>query len=127
MGLGGNFITVGGINNRGQIAGYGTDAAGQFAAFIWEDGVFHTLPSFGGYANALAITNGGLLAGEVSVNGEIHGAFWDRRHQIEDLSPQPGGTFSAGFAVNEGRLVAGASFVIGDDGVTNGFHAVVWQ
>jgi probable HAF family extracellular repeat protein len=119
--LGGDFITVGGINNRGQIAGYGTDASGQFAAFVWQDGVFHILPSFGGYANARAITNGGLLAGEALVGNDIHGVFWNQAHQIQDLSPLPGSTFSAGFAVNEGGLVAGVS------SVDIGSHAVVWR
>jgi len=119
--LGGDFITVGGINDRGQIAGYGTDGAGQFEAFIWENGVFHILPSFGGYANARAITNGGLLAGEAAVGSDIHAVFWNQAHQIQELSPLPGNTFSAGFAVNEAGLVAGMS------SVDFGSHAVVWR
>lgn len=125
--LGGDTVTVSGINSRCQVVGYGPTASGALHAFLWENGVMRDLTPNATYANARAISDSGLLAGEGAAAESIHALFWDHSRTLVDLGTLPGGSFSSAFAVNNAGTVAGVSYVQTSDGATSGFHAVIWN
>ena len=46
--LGGSFRFAQDINDRGQVAGYNSNASGEFHAFLWEKGKMIDLGTLGG-------------------------------------------------------------------------------
>lgn len=126
--LGGGFVGIGDINNAGQVAGYGETPAGQLQAFLYRNGTFSGLQSLGGYANARALSENGLAAGEAMTgNQSLHAVSWDKQRLVTDLGALPGSNFSSAFAINSAGAVAGVSYI--DTGVpaTSGFRAVLWK
>jgi len=63
-------ITVGGINNSGQVAGRVPMGAGNCPAVLWEDGTATILTPSGLYAGETHINNNGQVAGSSSGDGQ---------------------------------------------------------
>ncbi len=124
--LAGNYSNAEGINNKGQVAGYGLTSTGTLNAFLWRDSI-SVLDNLGGYTNARAVSENGLAAGEAGVGYDIRAVFWDRQGSITNLGALPGSTFSAAFGVNNAGTVAGVSYLNTGDPETSGFRAVIWR
>ena len=112
------------INRRGQIAGSGTNAAGEQRAFIWEDGAMIDLGALGGAGNASF--SGGFndrgqvvgFSGPIGQNG--HAFLWDGASML-DLGTL-GGSFSSATDLNNRAQVVGGSNV-----ATSEQHAFIWE
>lgn len=93
-----------GINDAGQIVGVSGGAA-----FLWDEGEIHTLPTPGGPGGAYAINRHGVVAGW----------FW-----LEDMSESFAFRGSRTEAINLGSLGDGGStgFAINDAGDCAGFY-----
>ena len=52
-----------GINNSGQVVGYSYTSAGQYSAFLWENGAITQLEGLGGDTLALGINSDGWIVG----------------------------------------------------------------
>jgi probable HAF family extracellular repeat protein len=99
------------INNRGEVAGHF-----QLDAVLWRRGTLIDL----GIDSAGDINQRGIVAGSTNVGDEFHAVLWNDG-QIIDLGTLPGGTSSAGRAVNNRNQAVGESVV------ENTTHAFLWD
>ena len=113
------------INNHGQIVGYSESSlyAGDWRAFLWEDGVTTELGMLDGtvWCGASAINDLGQIVGNcATISGEPHAFLWQVGvlTELETLGI-PG--CSAADLNNRGQIV-------GECNTIDGFkHAVLWQ
>ena len=139
--FGGNFGQANAINDRGQVAGFATNAIPvpmsggmpvsiayfgcdvdlalptQTRAFIWDGGSIQDLGTLGGTDScAVSINKHGQVAGysftDSSSNPPVHPFLW-QGGTMRDLGTL-GGTFALTFALNNRGEVAGFSFLAGD-------------
>jgi probable HAF family extracellular repeat protein len=112
--LGGQRITVAGLNNAGQVTGRAVLSGGAVNhAYLWSKRTgmldLGTLAGVGSSA-AFAINNRGQVAGNSDApNGRIHAFRWTAAAGMEDLGTFPGGHQSSARAINDAGLVAGFS------------------
>jgi hypothetical protein len=116
-----------GINDRGQIAGSGTDVAtSRSVALIWEDGVPIRLPTPPGYEHcgAHAVNNHGEVAGACAIPDgtdlRLHAVLW-RDGEVVELAP--GAAETSAIAINDRGIVLGA--FRGPDGL--GAGSFLWN
>ena len=119
--LGGSEVLAVDLNDVGQITGSSTTGFETEHAFVWSagGGMLDLGGSLSGYAEALAINNGGVATGLTSA-----GAFrWSIASGIENLGTLTpgGGPGSFGIALNDAGLIAGASGT-----ADNNRHAFAW-
>ena len=148
--FGGTFGQANAINDRGQVAGFATNAIPvpflggipvsiaavgcdvdlpvptQTRAFIWEGGAIDDLGTLGGTDScAVSINERGQVAGysftDTSSNPPVHPFLW-HHGTMRDLGTL-GGTFALTFALNNRGEVAGFSFLAGD----SVFHPSLWH
>ncbi len=106
-GLGGNFTFATGINNNGQVIGYGDLATGQECAFVWDavNGIRELPTLHGGGTRAVAINN----AGQVLIAESQFGSYiWDANTGFT-LDPV------GGFAFNDLNQIVGGT--VGDPSI----------
>jgi probable HAF family extracellular repeat protein len=131
--LGGVWGSADTLNNRGQVIGTSSLAAGPGAClngppdpnlnpdchpFLWDDGklIDLTVQSGGIIVNANAINDAGEIVGLACFpNGTCHAYLW-RNGVITDLGALPGDCFSQPFAINSRGQVVGQSFSCGGSG-----------
>jgi uncharacterized membrane protein len=79
------------INDRGEIAGFGTSSSGLTVPFYWsaQTGFIKILDTYSG--NALDINDKGQVVGWFNRNGVIVGFLWSRRGGFVELPLQPVG------------------------------------
>jgi probable HAF family extracellular repeat protein len=147
--FGGTFGQANAINDRGQVAGFATNAipvpfqAGipvsiaavgcdvdlpvptESRAFIWDGGAIQDLGTLGGTDScAVSINERGQVAGysftDTSSNPPVHPFLW-HHGTMSDLGTL-GGTFALTNALNNKDEVAGLSFLAGD----SVFHPSLW-
>jgi probable HAF family extracellular repeat protein len=148
--FGGNFGQANAINDRGQVAGFATNAIPvpmsggmpvsiaffgcdvdlalptQTRAFIWDGGSIQDLGTLGGTDScAVSINKHGQVAGycftDSSSNPPVHPFLW-QGGTMRDLGTL-GGTFALTFALNNRGEVAGFSFLAGD----SSSHPFLWD
>ena len=121
--LAAGFSAANAINDRGQIAGNGTNAAGQIRGVLWNDGVPSELGTLGGDVSAAnAINDAGLIVGQANNSaGESRPAVWTTG-AATDLGTL-GGPSGIAFAINDLGQIVGSS-ASGTDDVR---HATLWQ
>ena len=111
---GGTFSLVTGLNDRGQVTGYGDTADGS-AAFVWRAGVRTELPSPGiGQARTAGINAAGTVIGSDvdAASGQPRGFLW-RDGRFTDLGPlQPALINDAGVVVGTVPAADGADRVV---------------
>jgi probable HAF family extracellular repeat protein len=99
--LGGTQISPYYLSERGQVVGNANLAGDNFEQarhpFLWEDGTFTDLGTFGGtIGDAYKINDAGQIVGEASfADGTYHAALWQRK-----------GTFDLGAVANDPCSVA---------------------
>ena len=142
--LGGHESVAFAINERGQVAGFASNAipdsfpdsvfafgGTQAHAFLWKDGAMQDLGTLGG-PNSIAfnVNDRGQVAGNantsftpnpVSGNLPVSPFLWDDGHMI-DLGTL-GGTFASENNLNNTGQVVGFSKLTGDVG----FHPYLWS
>jgi len=122
--LGGTGSEAIAINDRGQIVGHSTTAAGQNRSFIWQRGKMTDLGALaGGNVSATAMNNRGEVVGSESdvPNGFISHAFLWRDGVLQDLGTL-GGDSAVAWDINDRGQVVGESLT--SDGST---HAFIWD
>jgi HYR domain-containing protein len=113
--LGGNFSRAHQSNNAGVIVGESQDAAGNYRAVVWENGVIRQLPLLApGYpisgGNAQSINEHGDIAGEDIGNfGFPHAVVWPVTGGVIDLGLLPGADLSRARGINSYGTVFGNS------------------
>lgn len=117
--LGGNYIEPRGMNDRGDIVGWGAVTGGQMptaAAFVYRDGVMSALPTFGGsFGVANDINNRGQIVGYSYLNGDQdYRAFLYEDDVLADLGTLDGNP-SAAYAISERGQIVGHAFAGGRD------------
>ena len=108
------------MNDAAAIVGFSEISAGNFRAFVYQNGVSTTLPTLpsGGGSSAQDINNSGVIVGNaLDANNQARATLW-RNGAITNLGTLPGDTASAAYAINDNEQVAGIS--IGANG-TRGF------
>jgi probable HAF family extracellular repeat protein len=121
---GGGSSAASAINDLGQVTGYAeTNAAGDYAAYIYQNGTMNFLATLGGnFAQGYAINNAGMVAGYSGLsNGDSH-AFLYANGVMKDLGGL-GGYDSYATGINEAGDVVGASNRAGG----GGYHAFVYS
>jgi len=122
------------INNQGEIL-VNTSAGSGSAAFLWFHGAQRQIPSLGGFIEANALNQLGLVVGESSPGGTAldHAFLWSGGQSI-DLGVLPGGeaggdcgfcaapNFSTATAINDSGEIVGQSAAAGQV-----VHAFVWR
>lgn len=121
----GTFVRARAINNKGQVAGNGTDVSlpedeRQSRAAIWHRGRVTDLGTLGGYfSEAFAINNRGQVVGySLTSDDDIHAFLW-QRGRMTDLGT-PGFT-SFAYAINDRGQILGTS-----DEASDGY-IVIWD
>jgi probable HAF family extracellular repeat protein len=101
--LGGNFSQPTAINLHGQITGFSVDAAGDYHAFLWQNGIMHDLGTLEGSTAGFSSFGLGInIEGEVVGQSDLPNssdAFLERGGQMSDLGSL-GGTGSSANAIN---------------------------
>jgi probable HAF family extracellular repeat protein len=120
---GGSFLsTAEAVNDAGQVAGWGTTAAGVQAFFWSEASGLLGLEGFAGTSSAYGINSSGqVVGGGASANGQ-EAFLWSASSGLRFLGDLPGGTYgSVAYDINDAGLVVGSS------GSTAGPQAFVWE
>ena len=120
--LGGAFTEARQVNALGHVAGRGTNAAGEFRAFLWDGAVMHDL---GPAACCVVLLND---RDQVAWNSKasdvtVRAVFWDNG-TLHDLGTL-GGSFSQVTAMNNLGQIVGTSGV--DSSSSFQGHAFLWQ
>ena len=122
--LGGNASFASGINNLGQIVGYGYTSEGSMHAFLWENGVMTDLGLLSGSNNADALTINNL--GQVVGSNNEYAFLW-KNCVITDLGTLSG--HSVAYDINDLGWAVGYSFtgsqVSGEQHAVNEFGQIV--
>jgi len=107
--LGGSFSFAQDINDRGQVAGYSSNASGEFHAFLWENGSMTDLGTLGGtFSFGAALNARGQVAGfSITASGDQHAVLWNKG-VITDLGTLGGNFSSASASTRVGRSSASA-------------------
>lgn len=118
------FVTVTGMNDRGQVIGEVRQDVWSWPsyAFMWEDGQVTDLGSLGSGATvARAINERGQVAGESALpNGQMHAYIWEDG-QMTDIGSLPGTDSSSFRALSDAGHVVGVSMT-----ATGESHAYRW-
>lgn len=123
--LGGTLAFVGGINNRGQVAG-NSSLAGDltFHAFIWEKGKLTDLGSLGGFfIEVIGFSEAGELVGKAQLPDQTLHAYLANKGGIMDLGTQDGDPCSYALQINSKEQIVGNS----DDCAGGNSHAFLWE
>src|SRR5271157_5380314 len=144
--LGGNNAQGGGINDRGQIAGFAENSAPdpncpapqvlQFKPVVWNNGHIQVLPTYPGdqEGGVFWINNKGEMVGASGACAAFdqryglplapkHALLWRKGLPPIDLGNLGGKINNAAFAINDNEQVVGTSDLPGD----NYQHAFLWQ
>lgn len=122
---GGGSSAANAINDLGQVTGYAeTNAAGDYAAYIYQNGTMNFLATLGGnYAQGYAINNAGMVAGYSYVAGNVEShAFLYANGVLKDLGDL-GGDDSFATGINEAGEVVGLSNLT----VGGSYHAFLYS
>jgi len=118
--LGGDGSTATGLNDRGQVVGYGEiePGTGVSHAFLWEKGRMRDLGSLGGERSyARGINRHGDVVGSAEIAPDVeHAVLWKNR-KIRDLGVLPGGGYSGATGINDRGEIVG----LGDNVIANRF------
>jgi probable HAF family extracellular repeat protein len=114
-----------GITNTGLIAGNYQNPAGQYRAFLWQEGVVQDLGSLGGTTQVGAINEQGVMAG-LSVNSQNQQrAVRIDSSGITDLGGAAGATASVANDINALGWIVGNSMV--PSGSSSAYRALLWR
>ena len=125
---GGDWSCAYGVNNRQQVAGELTDAAGLTHAFIWENGKMRKLEDLPGftYSVARAINEKGQIVGRAynaaagrATDADAHAYLWDNG-KMRDLGVPPKCRSTWAYALNNKGDVVGSA--ITNDDHTHAFY-----
>jgi len=127
IGLGAPGGAAEGINDNGQVCGYGQrDAGSETVGWVYDSrtDTIHELPSLGGYTATRRINAAGDVVGSSTDEQRgSHSILWTHDGQMIDLGVVPAPDYSPGYAnaLNEARWVVGA-----DDYRGNGVLSMGW-
>jgi probable HAF family extracellular repeat protein len=117
-----------GINNTGQMAGYGTTATGASQAYLWQpNGSVAALAVPVGWSSSYGLfVNDSMVSGGAAINaaGQMRAVRW-RNGTMTDLGTLPGGGNSVALGVNPAGAIVGWSEVRMGNGVA--VHAFLWS
>jgi probable HAF family extracellular repeat protein len=122
--LGGTGSLAFGLNDRGQVVGASTTAAGAPHAFLWEKGQMTDLGTLGGTDSvAFGINDHGQVVGASYTTGDAarHAFLWEQG-QMTDLGTL-GGNISIAYAINNRGQVVGEANTT--ENAAN--HAFLWE
>ena len=111
------------MNDAAAIVGYSEISAGNFRAFVYQNGASTTLPTLpsGSTSSAQDINNSGVIVGNAfDANNQTRATLW-RNGAITNLGTLPGDTESTAYAINDNDQVAGISTG------ANGTRGFIWQ
>ncbi len=127
--LGGGYSFVGGINDKGEVSGYGRIAPLIYHAFIFSNGALVDLGTIGGTGSYVGGSNSinasSQITGESDTAGDLNRhAFLASNGTMFDLGTLAGGNKSYGNGVNNaGDVVGGSETIIAGNIVTHAFVA----
>lgn len=130
--LGGTQISPYRLNNRGQAVGSANLAGDVFEhthPFLWENGVFTDLGTFGGIGGiAQEINEAGQIAGTAGLPGDMtfHGFLWENGVK-SDLRPVGSDPCSQTYGMNSSGQVVGWSGYFCAGGNFGNIRAVLWD
>jgi probable HAF family extracellular repeat protein len=121
-----------GINNLGQIVGFGSECQpNPNVGWFFQNGQTTGLPTLGGVSSAaFGINDLGQVVGDSALDANaqiIHAFVWQLGTGMRDLGVLPGGTFSNAVAINKSGVAVGASTFNGGSESLGDRHAVVFQ
>ena len=113
--LGGEYVSVSGINNRGQVVGNSTTNGLNFMhAFVYGGGSLTDLGSLGGTNSyGYGINDQGQAVGAAYTGGGADDAFLYTGGSMTDIGTL-GGTGSAARAINNNGQIAGEAWLSGN-------------
>ncbi|MDR2981969.1 MAG: hypothetical protein LBV12_06940 [Puniceicoccales bacterium] len=120
--LGGTMTMPFAMNDKGQIVGYSSTAAGNSHAFLWtKESGMQNLDTLSGLRSlASAINNKGQIAGHLYLgNDQTHAFFWSRENGIQDIGTL-GGKDSYPRYIDDSGCIIGESELA--DGTTHVFR-----
>ena len=112
--LGGQDSSAMAINNRGQIIGFSTNAAGQLRAFLWQNGVMVDIGTLGGNTSVPHAINkrGQIIGSSDTADGMRRGFVWEDG-VMTDLGSF-GGSSTSPLAINDhGQIIGQGSTEFG--------------
>jgi probable HAF family extracellular repeat protein len=135
--LGGSFAFASGINDAGQVVGYGYIAGGSYHAFRWTEAGgmqdLGTLPGgYSSYATAINATGHVVGYGSTYVNGrwDERAFLWTPEGGMQDLGapPLPAGysPYSVALGIDDQGRVSGFAYFAQADGSVR-LRAFLWE
>ena len=135
VGPGGTYSFPIGINNRGQIVGYGDGGTGS-GGLLWTNGIAFSLAfpyPTDTWLELIGFNDDGQIVGGSAFNGDFnfdptvpvpHPVLW-QQNNVQVLALAPGAIGGIAFAINEKGIIAGSA---ADAGLPNIIgHAAVWN
>lgn len=118
---GGTWSSAYGINDAGDVAGYGQVSGGDFRGFVWSPQTGYTILGTLGGANSYAmdLNDSGEVVGSSQTASGYLNAFLYSDGLMQDLGTL-GGSSSDAYGINSAGDVAGYSYIAGD-GMTHAF------